>query len=372
MSLPHALQISPAAGESALTPEQKRFNTLIRQLGQARATLAAWRDNVALYGQAHVRVIVPLAQTYAAARTQWTFALDQLLNQPGWTKAERTTLRELICDSAAALIGATDKDDEDAALKALFDKHSEVDFDSEQQDALLTAKKLAEAVTGLDLGDMAGIESDADLFDRMREGLAAKADAEDRLASEAPGRHRKKSAARQRRESEAQLATQSVREVFRKLASALHPDRETDPAQRDAKTALMQKVNQAYGANDLLTLLELQLELEQVDAGHIAGAGAQRVRHYNKVLTEQLSELKAEAEASEAEFRHRFGLQPGFGLNPTKLLAIVGESARQLRGDIACCAREMRTLADKAATKRWLKNQRQRLREMAFDDDFDD
>ncbi len=49
----------------------------------------------------------------------------------------------------------------------------------------------------------------------------------------------------QRREAEAQQATQSVREVYRKLASALHPDRETDERQREAKTALMQRVNQA-------------------------------------------------------------------------------------------------------------------------------
>jgi len=67
-------------------------------------------------------------------------------------------------------------------------------------------------------------------------------------------------------------ATQSIREIFRKLASALHPDRETDRKGREVKTALMLQVNRAYAGNDLLTLLELQIE--QVDASHIArGAG---------------------------------------------------------------------------------------------------
>jgi curved DNA-binding protein CbpA len=42
-----------------------------------------------------------------------------------------------------------------------------------------------------------------------------------------------------------------VREVFRKLASELHPDRETDPAEHARKTELMQRVNQAYKAGDL-------------------------------------------------------------------------------------------------------------------------
>jgi hypothetical protein len=44
-----------------------------------------------------------------------------------------------------------------------------------------------------------------------------------------------------------------------------HPDREPDPHERERKTALMQRANHAYGKNDLLKLLELQLELEHID-----------------------------------------------------------------------------------------------------------
>lgn len=34
----------------------------------------------------------------------------------------------------------------------------------------------------------------------------------------------------------------------------------------------MQNANQAYAAKDLLALLELQLQIEQIDAGHVASA----------------------------------------------------------------------------------------------------
>ena len=50
--------------------------------------------------------------------------------------------------------------------------------------------------------------------------------------------------------------SQSIREVYRKLAGALHPDRESDPQERERKTALMQRVNQAYAKNNLLQLLD--------------------------------------------------------------------------------------------------------------------
>ncbi len=362
MSSVQGLQISPGAAAAALTPEQKRFNTLIRQIEQARRTLAAWHDNAPLYLQAHTRLIVPLLEALAAARRQRAFTFDGLLDQPGWTKAERATLRELVCDSVAQILESSEQ--EDPALKALFDKHADMDFDTEVNESRRALKGLVEQMTGLDLGDDAEIASDADLFKCMQERLAASA------ATEAPGRRRRKSAAQQRREAEEQLATQSVREVFRKLASALHPDRETDPEQRQAKTALMQKVNQAYAANDLLTLLELQLQIEQVDAGHVAHASAQRLKHYNKVLAEQLAELKAESARAEMRFREDFGLDFGWGMNPTKLTTLLGPQTRALRAGLAMIELDLRLLGDKVTAKRWLKRERQRLRDDLFDDEL--
>lgn len=377
MPVDHGLQLSPASGSAALTPEQKRFNALIRQIDQARRTLAAWQANVALYAQARARVLVPLIREFVAERKAWLFALDRLLDEPGWSRAERATLRELIRETAAQLIDAEGIDEADEqALKALFDKHGEVDFDTGQRQARAAMKHLAEAITGLDLGDMTGIASDEDLLRRMHESMAAAEAREEEQAqaraAAAPARRRRKTAAQEKREAEAQLATQSVREVFRKLASALHPDRETDAGQRAAKTALMQKVNQAYAAGDLLALLELQLQIEQIDAAHLAGAGAQRIRHYNKVLAEQLASLKADIEHAEMAFRMDFGLQPGSGLDPAKLTRFVDEDARLLRVDTAAARREARVLADRAATRRWLKREQRRLRDEAamFDDGF--
>jgi hypothetical protein len=373
MSQIHSLQISPASGATALTPGQKRFNTLIRQIEQARRRLAAWRDNVALYAQAHVRTVVPLDQELSALRREWVFALDRLLDQPGWSKSERATVSELICEGAGPLLEEADGDD--AALKALFDKHGEIDFETGQQESRAALKRMTEAMTGIDMGDVSGLDSEADWLQRLQAGLAGQIESEaaqaEQQAAAAPGRRgRKKTAAQQKREAEAQLATQSVREVFRKLASALHPDRETDPAERAAKTALMQKVNQAYAANDLLVLLELQLQIEQVDAGHLAGADAQRIKHYNKVLTEQLAELKMEIDATEMRFRMDFGLQAGLGLDPTRLLRLVDENAADLRTALAIHRRDLRTFDDKAATRRWIKREHKRMREEMLDDDF--
>src|SRR5215510_9155717 len=98
------LQVSPVKDGAALTPPQKRFNTLIRQIEQTRKTLAAWHENIGVYRQAHAQVLMPLHTELMDARRQWVFALDALLVQRGWTKAERSTLGELVCDTAGALL----------------------------------------------------------------------------------------------------------------------------------------------------------------------------------------------------------------------------------------------------------------------------
>jgi len=357
------LQVSLAQSGPALTPSQKRFNMLLRKIEQARQMLAAWNENIAAYRLAHAEVLKPLQAELLAGHRQWVFALDAALDQRNWSNAERDTLRDMLCEAAGVLLDARGEDEQ---LKALFDKHAEVDFATEQRERMKAMKGLAEAMTGLDLGDDEGVDTDAALFERLEQGLQEQVAAEDAQRS-AKAARRRKSAAQQRREAEAQQATQSVREVYRKLASALHPDRETDERQREAKTALMQRVNQAYEAKDLLVLLELQLQIEQIDASHIANAGEQRLKHYNNVLGEQQAELKAELEHIEMAFRMEFGLEPGWGLNPRKLGLVLEQTSRQWRADLNAQQRELRMLGDVAATKRWLKRQSQQRREARFD-----
>jgi hypothetical protein len=355
VSAPVALQISSAV----LTPAQRRFNSLLRHISQARERLAAWHDNQPAYREAHVAVVLPLQKEVMAGQKRWVFALDALPDRGRWTNAERATVRDLILEAAGALLAAGG---DDFAVKAVFDKYSDVDYDSEQRERVLALKDIAEAMTGLDLGDDEGIDSSEDLFARMQQGLR------DREAFEEPDRgaeptRRRQSGTQRRREAEAQQATQSVREIYRKLASALHPDRETDSTQRREKTALMQRVNQAYAGNDLLALLELQLQIEQIDASHIANAGADRLKQYNTVLAEQLEELKAEVARVEMEFCTEFGLRTGSRLDPRKLGELLEDGSRAFRAELEARQREMRMLDDVAMTKQWLKRQKQRIRD---------
>jgi hypothetical protein len=190
MSKTRSLRISSqptAADRPALTPEQKRFNKLLEQTEQARKVLAEWREQLPLVLQAQQQVLVPLQAEVDAARKQLALALDRLLEQPQWAKRDRAALRELACDVAAELLDA--QDEPDPELKAVYDRHADVDFDTELQQTRQAMKSLTEAMTGVDLGDDS-FASDEDLMRRLHQKMSEQqAAAEAAAAAAARGRN---------------------------------------------------------------------------------------------------------------------------------------------------------------------------------------
>jgi hypothetical protein len=159
-----------------------------------------------------------------------------------------------------------------------------------------------------------------------------------------------------------------LREVYRKLASALHPDRETDADARECKTQMMQRVNQAYAANDLLTLLGLQLEIEQIDAAHLASATPQRVAHYNQILREQLTELEHELQHCTMQFRSLLGM----GWDRSSPILLPATVDQHLSADIAMLQADVRELEQALVAFRDPKQLRAILMHYPLGQDFDD
>jgi len=86
-----------------------------------------------------------------------------------------------------------------------------------------------------------------------------------------------------------------VRNLFRRAAQALHPDREPDPEQRQAKERSMQQLLEARKQGDILTLLHLYSE--GVNGGDLVLA-KQEMTSACELMEEQLAELREEKTAS--------------------------------------------------------------------------
>jgi hypothetical protein len=174
-----------------------------------------------------------------------------------------------------------------------------------------------------------------------------------------PARPKAAALVRERRQAaEADKLKQSVRDIFRKLASQLHPDREPDGAERERKTRLMQRVNVAYAANDLLGLLELQLEVEQIDHAHLNNLGEDRIKQYNKILDGQLREIEREIHMIEYAAAMEMGGEVRGRLTPQKMLRCLRADIADLKVKLAEVTAEIEEFKDVNKLKAWLKTYR--------------
>ncbi len=361
---PRALPISitAQAGQQTLSTPQKKFNTLIQKIAAQRKLLADWQEAIPLFQQRRSREFDPLLEQLQEVSADTVVFLDGAYGQKGLSKTDRHNLRTIICDLAATLMHGKHA----AAMKAVYNKYSDTDFDTEAREAQDAMKSMVEERFGVELGDDVDMDSPDDVLRMLQEKMQAEQERMDHIASEKEkhrSQHRKKSVRALRQEAAEKDASQSLREVYRKLASALHPDRETDPVERERKTTLMQRVNQAYAQKNLLDMLQLQIEAEQIDPAHINNLSAERLRHYNQVLADQLQELQQETQETELSFKMQFNLNPYEKLKPANVMAALREQVQWLTHDIHQMQSQLRQLDDLKSLKLWIKAQMQRSAE---------
>jgi len=309
--------VTVAGAKVALNPAQRAFNRLTEQVRRQREVLSAWEAYGVRYQQRVSAELQPALADLRAVQRRLVQRMDEALDQPvkgaRLSRRHRDTLRchiETVVDDMLA-------DGPDPELEALYEKHSDIDSEERRNIEMELAQAMmsdvfgAHAVEGHDAKD---VES---LMRHVHAKMSAQAEAqergrEERAAARAAkhGRKTKADAAAERKAMAAREAGQAVREIYRKLASALHPDREVDEGERQRKTLLMQRTNQAYERNDLLELLSLQIEIEQIDADHLASVPQARLRHYNEVLRDQLKALETQALECAAPILFELGLPP--------------------------------------------------------------
>ncbi len=388
-----AIELVPVAGTAGLSPSQRTFNALTRQVAARRARLRAWEAVWPAFQQRYVDEWVPLARDVTAREIELVRQLDVACDLKGLSRAERALVSELIVHFVRPLLGGDDARDRE--LREIAARHrfpGQAVDDKASRRGRTRGAKASEAAHAAASAASAENESDEAMMARIQAELDA---AEARAAADAEARASRQSTrqrestkqtkqaekpekaarkARQQRAGSADGAAQasddaaadaapdlppaqisrSLRELYRRLASALHPDREPDPDERERKTALMQRLNRAYDKQDLLQLLELERDLRPGDADRLAGAGDDLLQHYNGMLKAQLGTLDRELHRVEADFRHGYGIGANTVLSPDNALRTLGDDVATLRRALDELDRDLRGCRDVAALKDWL------------------
>jgi hypothetical protein len=331
------------------TPGQDRFRYLIDRIEKLRHARADWEKLVVAFKASDAERVHPLRATLKQVTRDTVFQIDRLLDQKGWSRADQSALKDIACHTAEALLRANP---DDAEIRTIFDRYSSLSFQEMKQEEIEDLKQDAKEYMGIDLED-ADIESEDDLLERVYEHMK-----NEEARQREPSAEHGKAPGQQRAEASTQAAKQFLKEIYRKLASAVHPDREADAARRAEKTELMQQINRAYATNDLLTLLEAQLRLELIDPDHVSKISGKRLQHFNRLLSQQFEAAKAELRSLQDAFRMDHDLPHGHAINARDLHLVTQRRARELRAYIQQQKRFLEVLASKSATKRWLKEQR--------------
>ena len=296
-----------SADDAPLSKAQKEFNRLTGRIGRLEREVHEFGEAATRLRQRVQHEYRPLQARHNAERAAMVRLFDHALDAYKLTKGERNKILDLLLNGCADLL-----DRGHADLQPIFDKYApppasaeeEAVADRETSEAMKQLFTLRYGIEFDPAVDVSTKEKFRAYVDQKLAGQAAE-DAEEAAREAARYAARKKSpkqqAAEAKKQAEEKTITRSVRALYMDLVKALHPDREPDEAEKLRKTELLKQVTTAYQANELLTLLRLQLELQHIDQSHLENLAEDQLRHYNKLLREQVRELEDQMYEAQVE-----------------------------------------------------------------------
>ena len=348
--------------KKTLSAAQKQFNSLIKKIDQQKKLLQSWQNTIPIYRQQAEHEYEPLILTFNERRFTWIQLLDHHHDNPVIKKTDKAKIKYLICNVCEEIFEDMNENED---FKVLFTKyHDEKNYNKqlEQTDERIgeLMKNISKNLFNIDMDDDIDVSSPEKFTAHLQEKLRERdeqAQTQQQTQSSSERKKTKRQLAKEaQQQQEAALANKSVQEIYRKLVAALHPDREPNPKEREWKTELMQRVNTAYEKKDLLKLLELQLETEQIDATHLNKIADSRLKHFNKILKEQLTELLHDAAQIENMFKFQLNLPFWEHLTPERLLSHLQHDIRELKTTIKSVEEELELFQDITELKVWLKS----------------
>ncbi len=368
------LTITAAPGIK-LTTQQKTFKKLVSQIDATEQQLQTLAALMTQYQPIFEAKLAPIRAECDTLNIEMIYFLDAEVGKKGWSANQSETMREIICHIAASYFDS----ENGIKMEAMFDKHSDISAENLRAADLAKKKQHLSQILGVDAADQHGqartteqlLEDAFKTFEDEAEREHAAMLAREAAESTKKRKQTNKSSSQFKFEQQALDTKSLVKDIYRKLTSAIHPDREPDEAERLRKTALMSEVNQAYESGNLLKLLQLQQALCKLDQNVISQLADEKLTLINRQLAMQLIDLQMERNILDGNVRDSFELEP-FGIISEKMLnKVLKAEAGYFRDLLLTMRQDLSVIRHGGAPfKRWLKQQRE-LMDEDIDDEFD-
>lgn len=258
-----------------VSPQHKKLNRLIDEIEQQKLLLAAWQqaqDEIRAYSQ---KALMPAYRDLYATLYEQMQTLWNSLNLYRFSKTDTATVEEKI-QSLTRLLQSSrmlnqQQVDEVEKMYAYYQQAKEY---TQKKSKKKTVESFEEP-ENIETQAEESFDEDwnSDQYQQAREQAKLKRQQDKQAQAE-------------------KLVNQSLKTVYLKIASIIHPDREPDESKKAEKTELLQRANEAYEQEDLFFLLKLQLEVEQSKQGSNKGLSNEQVKFYQQALEAQSQSLK--------------------------------------------------------------------------------
>ena len=343
--------------DRVLSAEQQRFNQLLERTETLANKIEAARALADAHRIVSGTTLRPLEDQRDTLMRDMALWLDERLKRPGLTRKQQQMASEIICRMASGLALQGDE-----AMRALHDVHSDRSLGDQERVIAADTQAYLEEILGQAVGGEQQFANLEEVLQASMEQMRQQAQAHE----EARAAHQAKRAKATRQTKtgqQTQDAVGALRAIYRQLASALHPDRETDPVEHARKTSLMSEANAAYGRRDLLALLQLQLRADLADARKVSTMAKEKIAALSLLLKERADVLSRELREFEAHTRAEFDLPPYLPLAAVGLRRHLQEQKHSFLADIGMMQRDFVRVRDDAEFKRWLRDQRRMAQE---------
>lgn len=348
------------------TAAQKRFNKLMASIEAIRAESEAVQRVADAQRSAHFQAMQAMAKQLLQLQKDMVHFLDQRLQQTGLTtkqKQQTTSLLLGLCDQLAY--------QGDPALAAVLARHRSAEDlaerKQEEAEAAEEAKAFMEDFLGKGFSPDSGLNTPEEVLKAAMDHMHAQ-EAE-RTAKRAARQAKKTPNAREKAAADQQSnVLNTLRTLFRQLASALHPDRASDAGDRARKTALMSEVNAAYARKDLTALLRMQLQCEQIDASQLASLSDDKLKAMCVLLNEQCKAMQEDLINQRMALAQDFGYSPHVPFTESEFSAVLRmqQSVMAEQADMMRC--DLEEVQDEKGFKSWLKVQTRLSKAQARDE----
>jgi hypothetical protein len=284
---------------------RKKIAKARSDLKRAQRKVELYKSCAALHTQRRNEIVIPEIGRYYQNLKQWVLALVRAQQQFKWSAIEYDAIGEQIEAALRVLVRELSGDDEIMALVEEYctcdqpnsydgnDSDEADDFYNDDED--LSSQDINDAGQNRDqkvklfiarvcmqFGLDPDVFNDCQTMDQVAYILHAQIGARGKDDSSKASQPKKNKPI-------------SIRELYRKLASALHPDKESDANIRAEKTELMKKLNNAYRDNDIETLMAMQLELTQSESVDLV-SDDEVLKLTLEHVKSQIAKLKLQAE----------------------------------------------------------------------------